>query len=68
VQRPAARLATPLTVLWPEHDPLFPRIWADAAIDFYEHVRLRVVDGVGHFAPLEYPQILADEIHERLRE
>jgi hypothetical protein len=30
--------------------------------DFFSDVRLRFVDGVGHYAPLEYPEILAEEI------
>ena len=61
---PAAgdRLATPTTVLWPEHDPLFPREWSDRLGEFFGDVRLRNVDGAGHFAPLEFPGIIAEEI------
>ena len=59
---PAGRLATPAVVLWPEHDPLFPREWSDRIGDFFGAARLRLVDGAGHFAPLEYPQVLAEEI------
>jgi pimeloyl-ACP methyl ester carboxylesterase len=59
---PADRLATPTTVLWPEFDPLFPRDWSDRLEEFFSAVRLRLVDGVGHFAPLEYPEIIAEEI------
>ncbi len=59
---PADRLATPVTVLWPELDPLFPREWSDRLGEFFGQVRLRYVDGAGHFAPLEYPDVLAEEI------
>jgi hypothetical protein len=30
--------------------------------DFFSDVRVRYVDGAGHYAPLEYPEILAEEI------
>ena len=56
------RIAVPTVVLWPEFDPLFPRAWSDRLDDFFSDVRLRHVDGVGHYAPLEYPEILAEEI------
>jgi pimeloyl-ACP methyl ester carboxylesterase len=56
------RIAVPTVVLWPEFDPLFPRAWSDRVDDFFSDVRVRHVDGVGHYAPLEYPEILAEEI------
>jgi pimeloyl-ACP methyl ester carboxylesterase len=56
------RIGVPTVVLWPEFDPLFPRAWSDRLDDFFSDVRLRFVDGVGHYAPLEYPEILAEEI------
>ncbi|TDO43098.1 pimeloyl-ACP methyl ester carboxylesterase [Kribbella sp. VKM Ac-2527] len=59
---PDQRIGVPTTVLWPEHDPLFPRSWSDRLDEFFSDVRLRPVDGVGHFAPLEYPEVLAEEI------
>ena len=59
---PADRLAAPTTVLWPEFDSLFPREWSDRLGEFFGQVRLRYVDGAGHFAPLEYPDVLAEEI------
>ena len=61
---PAAdeRIGVPTTVLWPEFDPLFPREWSDRLDEFFSDVRLRLVDGVGHYAPLEYPEVLAEEI------
>ena len=59
---PQDRIAAPTVVLWPEHDPLFPREWSDRIDEFFSRIRLRFVDGVGHFAPLEYPQVVAEEV------
>lgn len=59
VHGPAERVATPLTLLWPEHDPLFPRAWSDEVTRYYSNSTVRPVDGVGHFAPLEYPDMMA---------
>jgi pimeloyl-ACP methyl ester carboxylesterase len=53
VPAPEDRIAVPTTVLWPEHDPLFPRAWSDRLEQFFSDVELRPLDGVGHFAPLE---------------
>ena len=58
----AERIGVPTTVLWPEFDPLFPREWSDRLDEFFSDVRLRLVDGVGHYAPLEYPEVLVEEI------
>jgi pimeloyl-ACP methyl ester carboxylesterase len=63
---PLDRLAVPTTVLWPEHDPLFPRAWSDRLGQFFSDVELRPLDGVGHFAPLEAPDAFAAAIAERL--
>jgi pimeloyl-ACP methyl ester carboxylesterase len=59
---PGERIGVPTAVLWPEHDPLFPRDWSDRLDEFFSDVRLRFVDGVGHYAPLEYPEVLAEQI------
>jgi pimeloyl-ACP methyl ester carboxylesterase len=55
VPEPGARLATSTTVLWPEHDPLFPREWSDQLERFFSDVALEPLDGAGHFSPLEAP-------------
>jgi pimeloyl-ACP methyl ester carboxylesterase len=67
-QPPAAeeRLAVPTAVLWPEHDPLFPRAWSDRLDKFFSDVTVSFVDGVGHFAPLEYPAEFAAAIRAAL--
>ena len=63
-QAPSAedRISVPTTVLWPEHDPLFPREWSDRLDEWFADVELRYVDGVGHFVPLEAPRAFADLI------
>ncbi|MEU7905205.1 alpha/beta hydrolase [Actinoplanes sp. NPDC049118] len=58
VPQPAERITVPTTVLWPEHDPLFPTGWSDRLDRFFADVRLRHVDG-GHFLPLECPREFA---------
>jgi pimeloyl-ACP methyl ester carboxylesterase len=62
---PQQRIATPTTVLWQEHDPLFPRAWADRLERFFSDFELRPLDGVGHFTPLEAPQAFAAAIRAR---
>jgi pimeloyl-ACP methyl ester carboxylesterase len=57
--RPADRVTVPTTVLWPEHDPLFPRAWSDRLDAFFANARLEYLDGVGHFTPLESPRDFA---------
>lgn len=57
--RPADRIRVPTTVLWPEHDPLFPREWSDRLDDFFANVRVQHIDSVGHFTPLECPRQFA---------
>jgi pimeloyl-ACP methyl ester carboxylesterase len=47
------RIAARTTVLWPEHDPLFPREWSDRIADFFAAATLTGLDGAGHFSPLE---------------
>lgn len=67
VPDPAERIAAPTTVLWPEHDPLFPRAWSDRLDEFFTNVDKRDLDGVGHFTPLEAPETFAAAILEHCR-
>jgi pimeloyl-ACP methyl ester carboxylesterase len=62
VPDPDRRIAVPVTVLWPSHDPLFPREWSDRIDDFFAAATLSWLDGVGHFSPLEAPQAFAAAI------
>jgi pimeloyl-ACP methyl ester carboxylesterase len=59
VPRRQDRIAAPTTVLWPEHDPLFPRDWSDRIGEFFAAARLIHLDGVGHFTPREAPRDFA---------
>ena len=61
---PEGRIATPTTVLWPEHDPLFPLEWADRIDEFFSAVTLTRLPGAGHFSPLEAPDRFAEAIRE----
>ncbi len=61
---PADRITPPTTLLWPEHDPLFPRDWSDKVDDWFAAADLRFVDGIGHFVPLEAPEVFAAAIRE----
>lgn len=56
------RITAPTTVLWPEFDPLFPRAWSDRLDEFFADVRLRHLDGVGHFTPVEAPHEFASAV------
>jgi pimeloyl-ACP methyl ester carboxylesterase len=59
VPEPDQRIAVPTTVLWPSHDPLFPREWSDRIDDFFAAATLTLLDGVGHFTPIECPDKFA---------
>jgi pimeloyl-ACP methyl ester carboxylesterase len=61
-EEPPAPIPVPVTVLWPELDPLFPRAWGDRIADHFTDVGLIEVDGVGHFVPLEAPEAVASAI------
>jgi pimeloyl-ACP methyl ester carboxylesterase len=52
---PDQRISPPTTLLWPEHDPLFPADWGDRVDEFFSAATLRWLPGVGHFVPREAP-------------
>jgi pimeloyl-ACP methyl ester carboxylesterase len=56
---PDERITAPTTVLWPGHDPLFPRAWSDRIGEFFAAAELTWLDGAGHFSPLEAPERFA---------
>jgi pimeloyl-ACP methyl ester carboxylesterase len=58
----ADRLAVPTTVLWPDHDPLFPADWSDRLNDSFANVALHNLADVGHFTPLECPRDFAEAV------
>ena len=59
---PGQRIAAPTTVLWPQHDPLFPREWSDRIGEFFAAATLTWLDDVGHFSPVEAPDAYAAAI------
>jgi pimeloyl-ACP methyl ester carboxylesterase len=63
---PSERISTPATVLWPEHDPLFPPAWGDRLSQFFSDVTVRQLPGVGHYVPVEAPQAFAAAIRDAL--
>ncbi|GAA4465932.1 alpha/beta hydrolase [Phytohabitans houttuyneae] len=65
VSRPEQRIGVPTTVLWPEHDPLFPVDWSDRLGQFFADLQIQHVDG-GHFLPLECPREFAVAVGRRL--
>jgi pimeloyl-ACP methyl ester carboxylesterase len=64
VPTPQGRIAAPTRVLWPEHDPLFPREWGDRLDEFFADVTITDMPGTGHFSPLEAPEAFAAAIRE----
>jgi pimeloyl-ACP methyl ester carboxylesterase len=62
---PEQRIAAPTTVLWPAHDPLFPRAWGDRLHEFFEDVAVTDLPGAGHFSPLEAPEAWAAALERR---
>ena len=63
---PADRIAVPTTVLWPEHDPLFPPAWSDRLGEFFGDVEVGHLAGSGHFTPVEAPEAFAAAIRSAL--
>jgi len=64
---PHERISVATTILWPEHDPLFPQAWSDRLSDFFTSASLRHLSGVGHFVPIEAPHAVASAIKEVLK-
>ncbi len=62
----AQRLATPTSILWQEHDAIFPFHWSDRLDDFFSNYALEPLLGVGHFTPLEATDKFAAAIKTRL--
>ncbi|GAA4691256.1 alpha/beta hydrolase [Pseudonocardia yuanmonensis] len=63
---PERRIVAPTAVLWPEHDPLFPRAWADRAGEWFADAEVSDLPGVGHFVPVEAPEAFAGAIRRAL--
>jgi len=63
---PEERIAQPTRVLWPAHDPLFPREWGDRLDAFFSDVTVTDLPEAGHFSPLEAPDAFAAAIRDLL--
>lgn len=63
---PADRIALPVRILLPEHDPLFPAAWADQVDRFFAAAEVRRLPHVGHFVPVQAPEACAGAILELL--
>ena len=63
---PTDRIGVPTTILWPEHDPLFPPAWSDRLGEFFSDIEVRYLQGVGHFTPVEAPEAMAAAIRRAL--
>jgi pimeloyl-ACP methyl ester carboxylesterase len=57
---PDDRIAVRTTVLWPEHERLFPLEWGDRLGEFFSDYEVQPLPGVGHFSPLEAPAAVAE--------
>ncbi len=67
VPDPEDRIGVPTTVLWGEHEPLSPPAFSDRIDEFYADFELHILEGVGHYAPLEAPQSVAEATVRGLR-
>ncbi|WP_041303994.1 alpha/beta fold hydrolase [Mycolicibacterium rhodesiae] len=63
----AIKINVPTDVLWPQHDPLFPRDWSDRLNSYFTDVALHFALDAGHFTPLECPDQFAELILIRAR-
>lgn len=59
-------MATALTLLWPDADPLFPQAWSAAVSQYYSHATVRPLEGIGHVVPLEHPEAMSAAILDAL--
>ncbi|WP_341955329.1 alpha/beta hydrolase [Microbacterium sp. LWH13-1.2] len=57
---------TPAVMLWPTEDPLFPIEWSDRLGEHFTDITLQLVEGSGHFLPIEAPSAFADAIRSFL--
>jgi pimeloyl-ACP methyl ester carboxylesterase len=62
-----ASIETPVVMLWPTSDPLFPLEWADRLGEHFTDYTLRPVNGSGHFLPIEAPSEFVTAIRTLLR-
>ena len=61
----AERVALPTTILWQEHDPLFPRAWSDRLDAFFSRRRVGRARRRRALHAVEAPEAFADAIRAR---
>jgi len=59
---PQPPIRLPTCVRWAASDPIFPHAWTDRLPETFADLDLRILDGVGHFAHREDPDLAASEI------
>jgi pimeloyl-ACP methyl ester carboxylesterase len=63
----AIKIRVSTDVLWPQHDPLFPREWSDRLDSYFTDATLHFAFDAGHFTPLECPDQFAELVLIRAR-
>jgi pimeloyl-ACP methyl ester carboxylesterase len=61
-----APIDVPSIVLWGDRDPLFPAQWSGVTHESFANAELRVLEGCGHFIPLEAPDAFAAAVEDLL--
>jgi pimeloyl-ACP methyl ester carboxylesterase len=61
-----AAIDVPSIILWGDRDPLFPVAWSESTAESFPNAELRVLEGCGHFVPLEAPEAFAAAVEELL--
>jgi pimeloyl-ACP methyl ester carboxylesterase len=64
---PTDKIVQPTIVLWGDADPVMPVAWGDRLEEYFEHLTLKILPGVGHFVPIEAPDEAAAAILSALR-
>src|SRR5439155_2452017 len=57
-------IKTPTTVLWGDGDAILPFAWSDRLPEFFSDLRLKKIEGAGHFMMREAPDRVNAEIIE----
>jgi pimeloyl-ACP methyl ester carboxylesterase len=55
-------IKTPTTILWGDSDAILPYAWSDRLPEFFSDLRLKKIEGVGHFMMREAPERVNAEI------
>lgn len=61
------RVPAPTMVLWGDGDPILPFAWTDRLGEFFPHMTLKKMEGLGHFMMREDPERINAEILAYMR-